>query len=282
MLIHFECPHCGVATRVHVSQAGESGPCRNCGETVVVPGDPQSRADRPAKASAWKLLAICVLIATPLVIGLMAIVLGVSAFRGFESETESLNNLRRIVQAMREYEEVHGHLPPAYIADANGKPMHSWRVLLLQYMGPQEQALFKEYKMDEPWNGPNNTLLHARMPKVYGCPGAYQNNNCTSYVVVVGKETAFEGARPVKSSEIKDLASTTILVLDVGRTDIVWAAPRDLEFRKMPDLVGTGVLASHHDKELHVGMADGTAQKLSDRVEISPWLTKSAGDKPSR
>ncbi len=280
MPILFQCPHCGAATSVDEEHAGERGPCRNCGETVVIPGTPRTPEKRPL--TGLKLFAICVLIAVPLVVVMTALILGVSAFRGLETETESRNNMHKILQAMRDYEEDKGHLPPAFVPDANGKPMHSWRVLLLQYMGAQEQALFKEYKMDEPWNGPNNSLLHAKMPRVYACPATYRDDNRTSYVVIVGKETAFEGANAVKMADIQDGPSVTVLVVDIGASDIPWLEPRDLEYKKIPQFVGEQPLTSHHDGEILVGMVDGTSQKLGDRVEIRPWLTKAAGDKPSR
>src|SRR5262245_56607275 len=40
------------------------------------------------------------------------------------------SNLRGLAIAFHEYLDVHGHFPPPYVADAEGKPMHSWRVLI--------------------------------------------------------------------------------------------------------------------------------------------------------
>lgn len=48
------------------------------------------------------------------------------------------NNLRQIVVALHNYHDVYGSFPPAYIADKSGRPMHSWRVLVLPFM---EQTL---------------------------------------------------------------------------------------------------------------------------------------------
>ena len=45
-----------------------------------------------------------------------------------------LNNLRKSRLALHNYHQANGCFPPAYIADKNGKPMHSWRVLILPYM----------------------------------------------------------------------------------------------------------------------------------------------------
>src|SRR4051812_11083639 len=60
--------------------------------------------------------------------------------------------MRQIALAMRSYQADYGCLPPAYIADAQGKPMHSWRVLLLPYL--DQAGLYDAYNFGEPWDGP--------------------------------------------------------------------------------------------------------------------------------
>ncbi len=37
MPIQFTCPHCGVRTQVGDQFAGQTGPCRQCGQTVTLP-----------------------------------------------------------------------------------------------------------------------------------------------------------------------------------------------------------------------------------------------------
>jgi hypothetical protein len=59
--------------------------------------------------------------------------------------------------AVANYHDVKGHYPPAYIADANGKPMHSWRVLILPYL--EENELFEKYDFTQPWNSEANLRL---------------------------------------------------------------------------------------------------------------------------
>ena len=44
------------------------------------------------------------------------------------------SNLRQIAKALNDYGQATGHFPPPFVADANGKPMYSWRVLILPYM----------------------------------------------------------------------------------------------------------------------------------------------------
>ena len=84
---------------------------------------------------------------------------------------ECSNNLRQIAIALTNYSSVHGCLPPAYIPDKNGKPKHSWRVLILPFV--EQKALYKRYNFDEPWNGPNNRKLAGRRPDVIRDGGGF-------------------------------------------------------------------------------------------------------------
>ena len=146
--------------------------------------------------------------------------------------------LSQIAGALAGYEIANGCYPPAYIADASGKPMHSWRTLLLPSF---EDPLYKEYDFSEPWDGPKNKRLLAKRAKVYSCPddlsasapGAVD----TSYLAVVGPNGAFFGA---KSKRVSDLTteglSNTIMVIEVTNSGIPWSEPRDLP------LEATGIL----------------------------------------
>ena len=78
------------------------------------------------------------------------------------------NNLKHIGLALLNYNDIFGCFPPAYTTDANGKPMHSWRVLILPFI--EQQTLYKRYRFDEPWDGPNNSLLAKEMPSVFPLP----------------------------------------------------------------------------------------------------------------
>ncbi|MBN1589258.1 MAG: DUF1559 domain-containing protein [Pirellulales bacterium] len=68
---------------------------------------------------------------------------------------------------MSAYQNAYGELPPAAIRSKEGKAMHSWRVLILPYLGPDEAAIYRQYRFDEPWNGPNNLHLASQMPEFY-------------------------------------------------------------------------------------------------------------------
>ena len=183
-----------------------------------------------------------------------------------EQARESVCNahLYKMVFAMRLYHEQHGRLPPPYVVDEAGTPMHSWRVLLLPYLGYDE--LYSQYNFEEPWNGPNNSKLKNKMPDIYRCPNlGTVNSSQTSYFVVVGAGTAFPANRNVGIENfagatdaelmITDDPTTTALVIESATRTTNWLEPNDLllqdllgdgEFERMldecPDPAGIGVV----------------------------------------
>lgn len=142
----------------------------------------------------------------------------------------TLGHLTTFEVYFHDYHKKYGYLPPAYLADRNGIPMHSWRVLLLEFIDP---SLYAAYDFREPWNGPNNRLLSSRMPTCYAAiqPGS-ANTVFTSYVVITGERTPFPGANPRSFRDIKDPANT-ILVAEIVNSNIHWMEPRDLSITTM-------------------------------------------------
>jgi hypothetical protein len=155
----------------------------------------------------------------------------VAEVRARACQSECSGHLCCIGTALLRYHEQYGCFPPAYIADKNGVPMHSWRVLLLEFLDPQ---LHSAYDFREPWDGPNNRKLADRMPNVFGCPNRRSSSPYkTSYVVVVGPDTMFPGETPRKLADVRDPHDTTILVVEIADSTIHWMAPRDLRVEDM-------------------------------------------------
>lgn len=137
----------------------------------------------------------------------------------------------QVLMALMNYHDTHGTFPPAYIADENGKPMHSWRVLILPWL--EEQALYDQYRFDEPWNSPHNQSLARYMPRSYRSPTEPFSPTRTNVVVIVGPETAFPGTRSTKLADFKDGSANCILLAEVADSDINWMEPRDLDTATM-------------------------------------------------
>jgi hypothetical protein len=184
------------------------------------------------------------------------------------------SNMRRVSLALKNYADEHGgQLPPAYVADVNGRPMHSWRVLILPYLGEKEQALFDRYNFDEPWNGPDNSRLAESIPEIYQCPPDLGHRNeprpWTRVAVVVGSHTLWPGAESGSLVEIPDGANDTLLLVEVANSGIHWTEPRDLQIDTMSmhinPSVGQGI-SSRDPRTARVMFADGHGVLLSDQL----------------
>lgn len=140
--------------------------------------------------------------------------------------------LKQIVKALHAYHDEYETFPPAFVADAEGKPMHSWRVLILPQLG--EQELYDEYKFDQPWDGPDNSKLLERRPSVYLCPEEeFAGASTTSYAAVVGATAAWRGSEPTKRTKMKDDPAQSVLLVQATQSEFPWLAPKDIEFDKL-------------------------------------------------
>jgi len=191
--------------------------------------------------------------------------------RSAARRAQSMNNLKQINLALLNYESTYGTFPPAYIADADGKPMHSWRVRILPFM--EQQALYQRYNFDEPWDGPNNRLFHDTVVPAYVDPATPDGpTSYTSYVVVTGANTMFPGAEAVAMKDVLDGLSNTIMVVTTTDEDILWCEPRDLEFDSMSFQVNdpeNSCISSEYPGGAPVGLGDGSVRFLQDDLDMN-------------
>lgn len=144
------------------------------------------------------------------------------------------NNLKNIGLALNNYHDTYGTFPPAHIPDKNGKPIHSWRVLILPFM--EYRNLYDAYDFTEPWDGPKNRKLLVKMPAPYVCPdrpaSGEQDGLHISYFAVVGPKTMWPDAKSRQIREIKDADGTshTLLVIEALVPEVAWSEPRDLSY----------------------------------------------------
>jgi prepilin-type processing-associated H-X9-DG protein len=197
---------------------------------------------------------------------------------------QCMNNLHNIVLALHNYHSGHGSLPPAYIADASGRPMHSWRVLILPYLDRNE--LYEMYRFDEPWDGPNNSKLHDLIGDAFRCPQDHSGARSTetSYVAVVGPNTIWPADHVVKLDDVTDGLSSTLLVVEIANSGIHWMEPRDLHVSQMTRTIngksGQGISSAHPGGAV-VGFADGRVRFLGETTPaatIEALLTIRGGE----
>jgi len=73
--------------------------------------------------------------------------------------------LKQITLAFHNYHDAHHSFPPAYTVDANCKPLHSWRVLILPYL--EKNDLYSKIRLYEPWDSEYNSQFHDQNEPVF-------------------------------------------------------------------------------------------------------------------
>ncbi len=208
----------------------------------------------------------------------------VQAAREAARRSQCTNNLKQLGIAMHNYHDIYGCFPPAYIADATGKPMHSWRVLILPYV--EGQHIHQMYDFNEPWNGPNNSRLAAMMPPVYACPSDPRAPGATTtdYLAVAGLGAIFDGDKRCTLNEVTDGTQNTLMVAEVTGANVNCMEPRDLDVSQMTGAINApgGVeISSNHPGGALVLYADGSVHFLSGSMApatIKALATKSGGE----
>ncbi|HQX53421.1 MAG TPA: DUF1559 domain-containing protein [Planctomycetaceae bacterium] len=191
--------------------------------------------------------------------------------------TQCKNNLKQIALALFNYQDVYGVLPPACIVDAEGRPLHSWRTLILPYL--DEQELYKSIDLSEAWNDPANVKAFSTEPSIYRCPSADLPPGNTTYMAVVGTGCCLSPAAPRHFSEITDDRTNTLMVFEVGSGNAVpWMSPQDADEPMVMSLLKTS--DNSHTGGTQVAMADGKIVFLSKNMDSNTLraLTTIAGN----
>lgn len=201
-------------------------------------------------------------------------------FRGAREaapRSQCRNNLKAIGLALHQYHDEHGSFPPAYFADADGVPIHSWRVMILPYLGEKEKELFDEYKFNEPWNGPSNIKLLDRVPYVYRCPSFVRDSrgwfstdetvkSKTNHVIVDDPHGVFHRDAAATKADIEDGQYETVAVVETHNHVVDWLQPDDMTTDEL--LAEFGAAENETETHQHVGgthflLTDGSVRFIS-------------------
>ena len=294
MPFYFTCPYCFKKTLVDESLAGQAGPCVSCGKSVVIPAPPASHpaAARPVDSPTVRLASPSTLTRRTALAWTLkgaGLVLGVLFFSGItiyllwptleglktrRDKVACMNNLNQIARALNAYAAKYGTYPPPIVYDATGKPMHSWRVLILEQLG--EAALHAQYNFDQPWDSQDNiNLLGQRCPRVYISPAISGSRSLAeaNYFLVTGPGTLFPASGPLGPQDIRDVPANTLLVVESDNTMIEWTKPVDIDFAKLNSRIGaTGAntIGGTHPGGATVVFADGQPAWLPS--DLAPVL----------
>jgi hypothetical protein len=169
----------------------------------------------------------------------------------------STNNLKQIVLAFHSHSKVYFNNLPGDILDKTGKPLLSWRVAILPFL--DEEKLYKEFKLDEPWDSDNNKKLVEKMPKIYAPVRVKAKAGETFYQTFTGEGSLYVKNAPIYTiNNIPDGTSNTGLVFEAG-DPVSWSKPADIPFDEKKPLPKLGGL---FDGECLVGVGDGSVYHL--------------------
>ena len=173
------------------------------------------------------------------------------------------SNLKQIALALNNYVSIYHVLPPAYTVDAAGKPLHSWRTLILPFV--EQGNLYKTIDLAKPWDDPANAEAFKTVPYVFRCPSTTLPPNFTSYLGVVGSNACFDPVKPRTFSEMTDSTSETLMLIEVAQEHAVhWMAPLDASEEMVLNFGSDGKLA--HTGGTQAALADGSVLFLSVSV----------------
>ena len=148
-----------------------------------------------------------------------------------EKWKRSIKSMQRIAEAINEMHKEGEVLSD--LTDDKGKPLLSWRVALLPYLG--FPGLYRQFRLDEPWNSVYNNSLLFFIPDPYLDVEDYSKDS--PYVAVHGSKLAFNEDTVLDIDSIKDGAEVTLMIADTGNLfHVPWSKPEDLYIAESKDL----------------------------------------------
>jgi prepilin-type processing-associated H-X9-DG protein len=195
-------------------------------------------------------------------------------------------NLKQISLALLNYHDKHGRFPPAVVYDADGKPMHSWRTLILPEI--EYEQLYNSYNFDEPWHSVHNQSITQVDIGTFGCPSDQRIGRFdTSYVALIGPDSIWSG-EGAKASDITDGENETVILIEMKNSGIHWAEPRDLDLANLPSQLDKKKLLESlgsHIGAVVTAFADGHVESIPVEISLDglkALASKSGGDTVDR
>ena len=142
---------------------------------------------------------------------------------------QSMGKVKNIATALLAYHKDKGRFPPAATLSKEGKPLLSWRVQILPYLG--HNLLYKQFKQNEPWDSEQNKKLIRRIPPSFRETQDDLNKGTSPFQAPVGLATIFPpGGTGTNSIQIINELSNTIMIVKVPEDkSAIWTKPEDWE-----------------------------------------------------
>jgi hypothetical protein len=192
------------------------------------------------------------------------VVEGIQKVRESASRAQSANNLKQLALAMHNFADTNmGRFPPQAVYSKDGKPLLSWRVMLLPYFELNE--LYQEFHLNEPWDSEHNKKLLAKMPRVYASPRDEKTlqDHTTYYQGFIGKGAFFDGKQGLRlPADFPDGTSNTIMFVEASKA-VPWTKPQDVPYDPQKPLPKLGVLGASY---FLAAICDGSVRTITPSV----------------
>lgn len=216
------------------------------------------------------------------VIGVLVALLlpAVQAAREAARRNASMNNLKQLELSFLLHHDANKEFPAHAIYSKEGKPLLSWRVAVLPYI--EEQELYDQFHLDEPWDSEHNKQLISQMPAVLASPNSTLDPTLgkTNYLAPVGPGMVFDGTNnAISLRDITDGSSNTISLLEVNDGAAVeWTKPADWTLDESDPLKGlTGVRPG----VFLAGFCDGHVAAIAETIDpqvFEALLSRASGE----
>ena len=231
---------------------------------------PKATPSIPKRRNGFTIVKVlCTFFSAILVIAVLALFVPVTRTREVARISECRNNLKQIAIALFNYESHYHSLPPAYTVDANGKPLHSWRTLILPYL--DSNTLYSKIDLTKAWDDPANAVAFNTSIHAYQCPSTILPTNHTTYMAIVTSNSCFQATEPRLLSDIKDGLSKTLMVIEVDAEHAVhWMAPSDADEAVLQSLFAQG--KHSHTGGMHAVCVDGYVHFINQNMSLDVLL----------
>ncbi len=180
--------------------------------------------------------------------------------------TAAMNTLRQLALASLNYEAAYARFPMQANYDDSGQPLLSWRVHLLPFL--EGNDLYKQFKLDEPWDSPHNIKLLDKMPSIYKSPN-FVDERRTIFLAISGPGTVFPGNKKIGLANITDGTSNTAMFVEADPASAVeWTKPTDWEMDPDDPMRGLGNL---RPGGFNAVFCDGSVHFLSNMLDPDTW-----------
>jgi prepilin-type processing-associated H-X9-DG protein len=138
-----------------------------------------------------------------------------------------------------------------------------------------EDGLYRQFFLNQPWDSEHNKKLIEKMPRIFAPPlGVKSKPGHTFYRMFDCPDSMF---RTKKLADVADGLANTLMIFEAGESEI-WTKPDELDYdpkKPLPKLGG------HFDNGMNVAFADGMVKFIKKPINekvFRAWITATGGE----